>query len=191
VDCALALGFEQMTGRSHQIPDRPSPFERFDSQTDRLVDVALPWHWRYFGGAGLAICGTKGQHLLNGPRCSAMRTDELLDRQAGIVRHDADAAKEWDGSTSPSTASPSLDQDAPHLRPCGEGAIAKIEGRDIKMGSTRTSRRDRALHPLDEAARRMRRQAQIHLFCIPESDYERAALSAAAASQAYTASRRP
>ena len=55
VDCALALGFEQMNpgALGTVFDDRPSPFERFDQEVDALVDMPeLPLALRYFGGAG-------------------------------------------------------------------------------------------------------------------------------------------
>ncbi len=57
VDCALVLGFEQMTpGALGSIfQDRPSPFDAFDAVTDRLVGMPqIPLALRYFGGAGLS-----------------------------------------------------------------------------------------------------------------------------------------
>jgi acetyl-CoA acetyltransferase len=56
VDCALAVGFEQMKpgAISAVFTDRPSPFDKFDALTGELVDVELPLALRYFGGAGLA-----------------------------------------------------------------------------------------------------------------------------------------
>ena len=57
VECAIALGFEQMRrGALGAIfEDRPSPFERFDTVTDELVGHGeIPLALRYFGGAGLA-----------------------------------------------------------------------------------------------------------------------------------------
>ncbi len=56
VDCALALGFEQMNpgALGTVYTDRPSPFEIFDRVTDELVGMPqLPLALRYFGGAGL------------------------------------------------------------------------------------------------------------------------------------------
>jgi sterol carrier protein 2 len=56
VDCAMALGFEQMSpGALGQLfNDRPTPLDRFDALADELVDVPdLPLALRYFGGAGL------------------------------------------------------------------------------------------------------------------------------------------
>ncbi len=57
VDCALALGFEQMNpgALGAMFHDRPSPFEPFDVATDEIVGHAeIPLALRYFGGAGLA-----------------------------------------------------------------------------------------------------------------------------------------
>jgi acetyl-CoA acetyltransferase len=54
VECALAIGFEQMSpGAIGEVfPDRPSPFSYFDSACADLVEVDLPLALRYFGGAG-------------------------------------------------------------------------------------------------------------------------------------------
>ncbi|MGE8637841.1 MAG: lipid-transfer protein [Achromobacter sp.] len=57
VECALALGFEQMRpgAIAAQFDDRPTPFDRFDEVTADLVGMPeLPLALRYFGGAGLA-----------------------------------------------------------------------------------------------------------------------------------------
>jgi len=56
VDCALALGFEQMNpgALGSVFDDRPSPFETFDHVTNELIGMPqLPLALRYFGGAGL------------------------------------------------------------------------------------------------------------------------------------------
>lgn len=55
VDCALALGFETMQrGALGDVwHDRPSPFGRFNEETEDLVGHAeIPLALRYFGGAG-------------------------------------------------------------------------------------------------------------------------------------------
>ncbi|HQT67594.1 MAG: lipid-transfer protein [Rhodospirillales bacterium 20-60-12] len=57
VDCAMALGFEEMRpgALGNIFEDRPTPFEKFDAVTDELVGMAeLPLALRYFGGAGLS-----------------------------------------------------------------------------------------------------------------------------------------
>jgi acetyl-CoA acetyltransferase len=57
VECALALGFEQMSpgALGAVFNDRVSPFERFDQAAmDLLGPVEVPLALRYFGGAGMA-----------------------------------------------------------------------------------------------------------------------------------------
>ena len=57
VDCALAVGFEQMApgALTAKFNDRPTPFDDFDRETDALVGhPEIPLAIRYFGGAGLA-----------------------------------------------------------------------------------------------------------------------------------------
>jgi acetyl-CoA acetyltransferase len=56
VDCALALGFEQMRpgAIAPVFTDRPSAVERFDRTCDDLMgESELPVALRYFGGAGM------------------------------------------------------------------------------------------------------------------------------------------
>lgn len=55
IDCALAVGFEQMQPGALGLhwTDRPSPFEHFDQLCDELAGgKGLPLALRYFGGAG-------------------------------------------------------------------------------------------------------------------------------------------
>ncbi|MCD6671350.1 MAG: lipid-transfer protein [Burkholderiaceae bacterium] len=57
VECALAVGFEQMKpgALGAVFTDRPSPFDRFDAVTDELVGhPEIPLAIRYFAGAGMA-----------------------------------------------------------------------------------------------------------------------------------------
>lgn len=66
VDCALALGFEQMNpgALGSHFNDRASPFERFDQATDALVGHSeVPLALRYFGGAGKAHMDQYGTKL--------------------------------------------------------------------------------------------------------------------------------
>jgi sterol carrier protein 2 len=56
IDCALALGFEQMQpGALGQVfKDRPTPLDKFDEATDELVGhKEIPLTLRYFCGAGI------------------------------------------------------------------------------------------------------------------------------------------
>jgi acetyl-CoA acetyltransferase len=66
VDCALAVGFEQMKpGALGSIyDDRPTPFDRFEVEADALLQVeGVPLALRYFGGAGLAHMQQYGTQL--------------------------------------------------------------------------------------------------------------------------------
>jgi acetyl-CoA acetyltransferase len=66
VDCAMAVGFEQMKpgALGNVYEDRPSPFDRFDETSDRLVPAeGIPLALRYFGGAGLAHMKQYGTKL--------------------------------------------------------------------------------------------------------------------------------
>ncbi len=66
VDCALAVGFEQMKpGALGSIfEDRPTPFDRFEDEADALLQVeGVPLALRYFGGAGLAHMKQYGTSL--------------------------------------------------------------------------------------------------------------------------------
>jgi len=66
VECALALGFEEMRpgALGTVFSDRPSPFDRFDQATTELVGhTEIPLALRYFGGAGLAHMQQYGTKL--------------------------------------------------------------------------------------------------------------------------------
>ncbi|CAM8627704.1 PaaJ Acetyl-CoA acetyltransferase [Oxalobacteraceae bacterium] len=66
VDCALAVGFEQMKpgALGNVYDDRPSPFQYFDERSAELVQNAdIPLALRYFGGAGLAHMNQYGTKL--------------------------------------------------------------------------------------------------------------------------------
>jgi sterol carrier protein 2 len=54
VECALAVGFEQMTpgALGMTFSDRTSPFVAFDDACDAMVENDLPFALRFFGGAG-------------------------------------------------------------------------------------------------------------------------------------------
>jgi acetyl-CoA acetyltransferase len=66
VDCALALGFEQMVpgALTAQFKDRPTPFDDFDRETAELVGQPdVPLAIRYFGGAGASHMKKYGTKL--------------------------------------------------------------------------------------------------------------------------------
>lgn len=66
VDCALAVGFEQMRPGPLGLvfDDRPSPLDTFDAAARNLTDAGnLPLALRYFGGAGQAHMHEFGTQL--------------------------------------------------------------------------------------------------------------------------------
>ena len=66
VDCALAVGFEQMEpgALATKFNDRPTPFERFDDECNAIIGHPdVPLAIRYFGGAGLAHMAKFGTKL--------------------------------------------------------------------------------------------------------------------------------
>ncbi len=66
VECALALGFEEMNpgALGTHFNDRASPFDRFDDATEALAgELELPLALRYFAGAGLAHMREYGTRL--------------------------------------------------------------------------------------------------------------------------------
>lgn len=102
VDCALAVGFEQMKpGALGSIfEDRPTPFDRFEQEADALLQVeGVPLALRYFGGAGLAhmqqygtslrtfasIRAKASRHAVNNPLAlfrQVLTEDEVLNAPA-------------------------------------------------------------------------------------------------------------
>ena len=90
VDCALALGFEQMNpGALGSIfNDRPSPFGRFDEATDKLVGHGeVPLALRYFGGAGLAHMQQYGTKLETFAEIRAKASRHAANNPLAIFRN--------------------------------------------------------------------------------------------------------
>jgi acetyl-CoA acetyltransferase len=66
VECALAVGFEQMQpgALGSVFTDRPTPFDRFEQEADALLEIkGVPLALRQFGGAGLAHMQEYGTKL--------------------------------------------------------------------------------------------------------------------------------
>jgi len=66
VECALAVGFEQMQpgALGAVFTDRPSPFDLFEKEAHALIQAdGVPLALRYFGGAGLAHMRQYGTKL--------------------------------------------------------------------------------------------------------------------------------
>ncbi|PNB74437.1 lipid-transfer protein [Pseudomonas sp. GW456-E7] len=89
-ECALALGFEQMSpgALGTLFGDRPSPFERFDLATDELVGHAgIPLALRYFGGAGLAHMQEFGTRLETFAKIRAKASRHAANNPMALFRN--------------------------------------------------------------------------------------------------------
>lgn len=88
VDCALALGFEQMSpgALGSAFTDRPSPFERFDAVTDELVQSDLPLALRYFAGAGKAYMDEFGTPLETFAKIRAKASRHAANNPLAVFR---------------------------------------------------------------------------------------------------------
>ena len=89
VDCALAVGFEQMEAGAltTKYADRPSPFDRFDEESAALVgmpDVALAL--RYFGGAGISHMKKYGTRLETFARIRAKASRHAVHNPLALFR---------------------------------------------------------------------------------------------------------
>ncbi|MBK7792240.1 MAG: lipid-transfer protein [Betaproteobacteria bacterium] len=89
VDCALAVGFEQMEAGAltTKYVDRPSPFDRFDEESAALVgmpDVALAL--RYFGGAGISHMKKYGTRLETFARIRAKASRHAVHNPLALFR---------------------------------------------------------------------------------------------------------
>jgi acetyl-CoA acetyltransferase len=90
VDCALALGFEQMSpgALGALFKDRPSPFGRFDTATDELVNEReIPLALRYFGGAGLAHMQQYGTRLSTFAKIRAKASRHAANNPVALFRN--------------------------------------------------------------------------------------------------------
>ena len=88
VDCAIAVGFEQMTpgAISAIFTDRPNPFADFDAATDALVDIELPLALRYFGGAGLSHMRKYGTTMEDFAKIRAKASRHAVNNPLSVFR---------------------------------------------------------------------------------------------------------
>ena len=89
VDCALALGFEQMRpgALGEVFTDRVSPYEHFDKVTDELVGMPeLPLALRYFGGAGLSHMRRYGTPLESFAKVRAKASRHAANNPLALFR---------------------------------------------------------------------------------------------------------
>jgi len=91
VECALALGFEQMMpgAISAQFNDRPTPFDDFNRATDELVGAPdVPLAIRYFGGAGRAHMEKYGTKLETFARIRAKASRHATNNPLALFRRE-------------------------------------------------------------------------------------------------------
>jgi sterol carrier protein 2 len=89
VDCALALGFEQMQpgALGTKFDDRPTPFSRFDEETAALVGMPdVPLAIRYFGGAGIAHMQKYGTKLETFAKVRAKASRHAANNSLALFR---------------------------------------------------------------------------------------------------------
>ena len=94
VDCALALGFEQMArgALGTHFDDRPTPFERFNEETDALVGMPdVPLALRYFGGAGMAHMRKYGTKLETFAKIRAKASRHAARNPFAVFRNEVTA----------------------------------------------------------------------------------------------------
>jgi len=74
-DCAIAVGFEQMTpgALGATFTDRPNPFIDFDTVTDALVDIELPLPSDISAERGFRTCGNMARPWRILPRSATRR----------------------------------------------------------------------------------------------------------------------
>jgi len=89
VECALAVGFEQMIpgAIAGMFTDKVSPFADFDAACDELVDVDLPLALRYFGGAGKAHMERYGTTLADFAKVRAKASRHAARNPLSVFRN--------------------------------------------------------------------------------------------------------
>ena len=89
VDCALAVGFEQMRpgALGDVFADRPSPFDEFNRETDAIVGHGeVPLALRFFGGAGLAHMRQYGTKLSTFAKIRAKASRHAVNNPLALFR---------------------------------------------------------------------------------------------------------
>ena len=94
VECALAVGFEQMSpgALTTHWNDRPNTFERFDSLCEELAGgEGLPLALRYFGGAGREHMARYGTRLETFAEVRAKASRHAANNPLALFRRVVDA----------------------------------------------------------------------------------------------------
>lgn len=106
IDCALAVGFEQMRpgALGNVWQDRPSPFDPFDAETETLMGQSeIPVALRYFGGAGKSHMDKFGTTLADFARIRAKASRHAVNNPLALFRNEVTEADVlaspvmWDG----------------------------------------------------------------------------------------------
>ena len=95
VECALALGFEQMFpgALGTHFNDRPTPFDDFNRETDALVGAPdVPLALRYFGGAGLSHMRKYGTKLETFAKVRAKASRHAVNNPLALFRREVTVA---------------------------------------------------------------------------------------------------
>ena len=96
VDCALALGFEQMMpgALGTHFNDRPTPFDDFNRETDALVGAPdVPLAIRYFGGAGQSHMRKFGTKLETFAQIRAKASRHAVNNPLALFRSEVTVAE--------------------------------------------------------------------------------------------------
>lgn len=90
VDCALAVGFEQMKpgALGAVFDDRVDPFADFQKACDLMVDVDLPLALRYFGGGGRDHMERYGTTLADFAKVRAKASRHAVNNPLSIFRQE-------------------------------------------------------------------------------------------------------
>lgn len=89
-ECVIALGFEHMSAGAigTMFTDRPSPFDKFEQETDILVGKGeVPLALRYFGGAGLAHMKQYGTRLETFAKIRAKASRHAANNPVALFRN--------------------------------------------------------------------------------------------------------
>ncbi len=88
VDCALAVGFEQMQpgALSSVWGDRPSPFDDFDAACNDIFDSDAPLALRYFGGAGKSHMDKYGTEISDFAKIRAKASRHAKNNPKALFR---------------------------------------------------------------------------------------------------------
>ena len=88
VECALAVGFEQMQAGALDSAwdDRPSPFDKFDDECNDIFASTAPLALRYFGGAGKSHMDKYGTQISDFAKIRAKASRHAKNNPKALFR---------------------------------------------------------------------------------------------------------